>query len=84
MKTDCLPFGLFCKSFLMSLGCWGLCACSDDPLPQWNYTLQVKSPDVAAYAAAETGNYEVISYRTLPENGQQEPVAWEIIGFDAN
>lgn len=84
MKTDCLPFGLFCKSFLMSLGCWGLCACSDDPLPQWNYTLQVKSPDVAAYAAVETGNYEVVSYRTLPENGQQEPVAWEIIGFDAN
>ena len=49
----------------------------------WTYTLQATSPASVAYNVTTTGNYKVTSYRTAP-NGQQQPVAWEVVGYDAD
>ena len=49
----------------------------------WNYIIQTTDPSAAAYNATQTGNYGISSYRTAPD-GTQRPVAWKVVGYDAN
>ncbi|WP_333616731.1 fimbrillin family protein, partial [Bacteroides pyogenes] len=48
----------------------------------WQYELTVTGPTLAEYEATSTGDYSVQSYRMV--DGKQEPVAWEVVGYDNN
>lgn len=48
----------------------------------WNYVLTATRPVPVDYAATSTDEYIVQSYREI--DGRQEPVAWEVVGYDAN
>ena len=50
----------------------------------WEYQLTVTSPPAAAYTASATGDYTVESYRLDPATGTQQPVAWKVVGYDAD
>lgn len=56
---------------------------SNPSTSNWDYVLTVSSPVTAAHDATKTGNYTVTSYRKAPDNTLQ-PVAWEVVGYDAN
>ncbi len=50
----------------------------------WTFHLTVtQQPAPAAYNATQTGNYGISSYRQAPD-GTQRPVAWKVVGYDAN
>ena len=49
----------------------------------WQYQLTVSNPAAAAYTATTAASYTVQSYRTAPD-GTQQPVAWKVVGYDAN
>lgn len=49
----------------------------------WTYTLTSTSPAAIAYTESVTGAYGITSYRQAPD-GTQQPVAWEVVGYDAD
>lgn len=49
----------------------------------WTYTLTSTSPTAIAYTESVTGAYGITSYRQAPD-GTQQPVAWEVVGYDAD
>ena len=50
----------------------------------WTYTITATNPSAAAYDATTTDNYGITSYRTDPATHVQQPVAWKIVGYDAD
>lgn len=50
----------------------------------WQYQLTVTDPATAAYTATRADGYTVQSYRTDPSTGVQQPVAWKVVGYDAD
>lgn len=48
----------------------------------WNYIISATNATEAAYNETSTG-YTVQSYRHAPD-GAQQPVAWKVVGYDAN
>ena len=49
----------------------------------WEYVLTASSPAPIDYKTSVTGNYGITSYRQAPD-GTQQPVAWEVVGYDGN
>lgn len=49
----------------------------------WGYILLTTSPKAAAFNATATEKYTIKSYREAPD-GTKKPVAWKVIGYDAN
>ena len=49
----------------------------------WEYVLTASSPATIDYNTAVTGDYGIMSYRQAPD-GTQQPVAWEVVGYDGN
>lgn len=49
----------------------------------WEYVLTASSPATIDYKTSVTGNYGITSYRQAPD-GTQQPVAWEVVGYDGN
>lgn len=49
----------------------------------WEYFLTASSPATIDYKTTMTGDYSIMSYRQAPD-GTQQPVAWEVVGYDGN
>src|SRR3712207_5907233 len=48
----------------------------------WKYVLSATSPIPAEYTSSSTEEYTVQSYREV--DGRQEPVAWQVVGYDVD
>lgn len=50
----------------------------------WSYVLTSTSPAAVAYDQTASGNYTIQSYREDPVTHVQQPVKWEVVGYDAD